>query len=154
MASGPPQDPDIANLAVLTSDLVKAGLLAPEHQQKMIQTATEAAGKIDDLRKFLNDHISRSRLLGSAKAQLPAARQQVIDSVSSTILSVNKIQSVLSLLSDAGLEAAQKVISFILGRLMAVLDDFRNHVQYQNWSVSFTGGVPFALQVGVAITFQ
>lgn len=156
MASSPPAqtaDPDLRALDSLTSDLVASGLMAPEHQQKIMQAAADANSKIDDLRDFLNLHISKSSLLGPSTPQQPA-RQQVIDSVSGTVLRINRIQSVFSELSDAGQDAAQKVISVILAKLMAVLDDFRKHVQYQNWSVSFTGGVPFSLQVGVSITFQ
>lgn len=154
VAPTPPPDPDLDSLGSLTSDLVMAGLMAPEHQQKIMQTAADATAKIDDLRKFLDSHVSRIRLLGPQPSQQQPVRQRVIDSVSGTVLSVNRIQSVFSLLSDAGQDAAQRVISLILGRLMAVLDDFKKHGQYQNWAVSFSGGIPFTLQVGVAITFQ
>jgi hypothetical protein len=147
------QDPGIADLSALTSSLVKSGQMAPEHQLKLIKVATDATGKIDDLRKFLDLHASKGRLLAAQQPQEPV-RQQVLDSVSSTVLSVNRVQSVFSLLSEAGQDAAQKIVSFILGRLMAVLDDFKKHLQYQNWSVNFVAGIPFTLQVGVTITFQ
>jgi hypothetical protein len=148
------QDADLLNLNALTSDLVKAGLMAPEHQLMIVQSATAAAAKIDDLRTFLTSHFAQGRtILGAPPSQQPA-RQRVIDSVSSTVLSVGRMQSTFSLLTDAGQDLVQKAISLILNRLMAVLDDFKKHVQYQNWAVSFTAGFPLSLQVGVQVTFQ
>jgi hypothetical protein len=154
----PPQqeqrDPDMASVNALTSNLVGAGLMAPEHQMKILQSASAATAKIDELRSFLDFHFNQGRtLLGAPPSQQPA-RQRVLDSVSSTVLNLNRIQSTFSLLSDAGQDAAQKVISIILSRLLTVLEDFKKHMQYQNWSVSFVGGVPPQLQVGVQITFQ
>ena len=142
------------SLTAVTADLVKAGLMAPEHQAKIIESATAATAKIDELRDFLDSHFIQGRTILSAPPSQQPARRQVIDSVSGTVLSINRIQSTFSLLSDPGQDIAQKVISFILSRLMTVLDDFKKHVQYQNWAVSFTGAVPPSLQVGVQITFQ
>jgi hypothetical protein len=148
------QDTGMESLTALTADLVKAGLMASEHQAKIIESATAATAKIDELRDFLDSHFIRGRTILSAPPSQEPARQQVIDSVSGTVLSINRIQSIFSLLSDPGQDVVQKVISFILSRLMTVLEDFKKHVQYQNWAVSFTGGVPPSLQVGVQITFQ
>ncbi len=154
-SSGPSlQDADMQTINSLTSDLVSKGQMAPEHQAKIVQSATAATAKIDELREFLSQHFTHGlSLLGPPPSQQPA-RQQVIDSISGTVLHVNRIQSTFSDLSDAGQEVAQKVISIILSRLMAVLDDFKKHMQYQNWAVTFIGGVPFTLQVGIQITFQ
>jgi hypothetical protein len=153
--SGPvSQDADMECLNALTSDLVKVGLMTPEHQSKIIQSANAAIAKIDELRQFLDLHFNQARTILGAPPSKQPARQQVLDSVSSTVLNVNRIQSTFSLLSDEGQDAAQKVISVILSRLMTVLDDFKKHVQYQNWGVSFMGGVPPSLLVGVQITFQ
>jgi hypothetical protein len=138
----------------ITSSLVSAGLMAPEHQMKILQSASAAIAKIDELRSFLDFHFDQGRTLLGAQPPKQPARQQVLDSVSSTVLSVNRIQSTFPLLSDEGQDAVQKAISIILSRLMAVLDDFKKHIQYQNWSVSFTGGIPPQLEVGVQITFQ
>ena len=138
----------------MTSDLVAKGLMAPEHQARLIQLATTATAKIDELRGFLESIFSKGLAVFDDSSSKKPARQQVIDSVSSTVLNINRIQSTFSLLSDAGQDAAQKIISVILSRLMAVLDDFKKHVQYQNWGVSFTGAIPPSLQVGVQITFQ
>ncbi|MGA2665203.1 MAG: hypothetical protein ABSF83_09690 [Nitrososphaerales archaeon] len=150
-----PQDADIESVKALTADLVSRGLMSADHQQKIVQEATAAAAKVDELRSFLDGHFvqARTALFGAPPQQLPA-RQQLIDSVSSTVLNLNRIQTTFTLLTDAGQDAAQKVISIILGRLMAVLDDFKKHLQYQNWSVSFAGSVPPSLQVAVQITFQ
>jgi hypothetical protein len=147
------QDADVESLTAMISDLVKAGLMTPEHQLKIIQLATAAVAKIDELRQMLDLHFQGRTILDAPPSRQPA-RQQVIDSVSSTVLNINRIQSTFSSLSDPGQDAAQKAISIILGRLMAVLDDFKKHVQYQSWAVSFTGGIPPSLQVGVQITFQ
>jgi hypothetical protein len=147
-------DPDMAIVNSITSSLVSAGLMAPEHQMKILQSASAAIAKIDELRSFLDFHFDQGRTLLGAQPPKQPARQQVLDSVSSTVLSVNRIQSTFPLLSDAGQDAVQKAISIILSRLMAVLDDFKKHIQYQNWSVSFTGGIPPQLEVGVQITFQ
>jgi hypothetical protein len=158
-ASGPQQPPspgdaDMEAISAMTSDLVSKGQMAPEHQQKIVQSATAATAKIDDLRSFLDQHFEKGRtLLGGQPAQQPA-RERVIDSISGTVLHLSRIQSTFSLLTDAGQEVVQKVISIILGRLMAVLEDFKKHVQYQNWAISFTAGVPPQLEVGVQITFQ
>lgn len=151
-----PQDADMQVLNTMTSELVKAGLMAPEHQSKIMQAASAATAKVDELRSFLDQQFTEERalLLGLPSSQKQPARQQLLDSVSNTVLNINRIQSTFSLLSDAGQDVAQKIISFILGKLMAVLDDFKKHVQYQNWGVSFTGSVPPSLQVGVQITFQ
>jgi hypothetical protein len=150
----PPDDPEIQEITSLTSDLVAKGLMAPEHQQKLIQLATAATAKIDELRGLLESSFSGGLAVFDTSRSKKPARQQVIDSVSSTVLNINRIQSTFSLLTDAGQDAAQKIISFILDRLMAVLADFKKHLQYQNWSISFTGGIPPSLQVGVQITFQ
>jgi hypothetical protein len=147
-------DPDMAIVNSITSSLVSAGLMAPEHQMKILQSASAAIGKIDELRSFLDFHFDQGRTFLGAQPPKQPARQQVLDSVSSTVLSVNRIQSTFPLLSDEGQDAVQKAISIILSRLMAVLDDFKKHIQYQNWSVSFTGGIPPQLEVGVQITFQ
>jgi hypothetical protein len=138
----------------ITANLVSAGLMAPEHRVKILQSATAATAKIDELRSFLDFHFNMSLTVLGAKPSQQPARQQVLDSVSSTVLNVNRIQSTFSLLTDAGQDAAQKIISIILSRLMTVLDDFKKHVSYQNWAVSFAGGIPPQLQVGVQITFQ
>ena len=150
-----PQDADIESVKALTTDLVSRGLMSAEHQQKIVQAAAAAAAKIDELRAFLDAHFAQARtaLFGAPPQQQPA-RVQLIDSVSSTVLNLNRIQATFTMLTDAGQDAAQKVISIILGRLMAVLDDFKRHVQYQSWGISFAGSVPPSLQVGVEINFQ
>jgi hypothetical protein len=148
------EDPDMASVNSITSTLVSAGLMAPEHQMRILQSASAAIAKIDELRNFLDFHFNQGRTLLGGQPPKQPARQQVLDSVSSTVLSVNRIQSTFPLLSDAGQDAVQKAISIILSRLLAVLDDFKKHIQYQNWSVSFTGGIPPQLEVGVQVTFQ
>jgi hypothetical protein len=152
--TGSPEDPEIQEITSLTSDLVAKGLMAPEHQLRLIQLATTATAEIDELRGFLESSFSEGLAVFETSRSKKPARQQVIDSVSSTVLNINRIQSTFSLLTDAGQDAAQKIIGFILSRLMTVLDDFKKHAQYQNWGVSFTGGIPPSLQVGVQITFQ
>jgi hypothetical protein len=151
---GPSGDPEIQEFSLSTSDLVSKGLMAPEHQQRLIQLATMATAKIDELRAFLESRFSAGFAILETSTSKEPARQQLIDSVSSTVLNINRIQSTFSSLSDLGQDAAQRIISVILSRLMSVLEDFKKHMQYQNWGVSFSAGVPPSLQVGVQITFQ
>ncbi len=136
------------------SALVSGGKINTDHQFALIDSTKAASDKIDGLRSFLDGQFGKGWIPSIEHHAPEVAHKTVLDAVAGCLLHISRISSLLPSLTDLGQETAVKLITFILNKLKAVLDDFGKHLQYQNWSISLSGGLPFSLQAGITITFQ